>query len=206
MRVLFALVIAALNVAASAAPSSADAGAPAASSPVNAGTAAHGARHFFWTVPAGWRTETIPFPLDFAPSLNHRGVEEVRFSPGMFKPGAPDFWSYAFVWWLEDEAAPNDLAGELTTYFRGLCGEVAKGKFVLDLSRIKARLSGPSGRIDSYDCFKTGKPIVLNAHVVSKRCGTSTAVAFALSPAHRSAPIWTSLDELLSTLTCPPAR
>jgi hypothetical protein len=26
-----------------------------------------------WAVPQGWRTETIPFPLEFAPELKHRG-------------------------------------------------------------------------------------------------------------------------------------
>ncbi|HEY2029781.1 MAG TPA: hypothetical protein VGH20_11295 [Myxococcales bacterium] len=196
-RVL-ALVVAA-SVAGSSAAASADAGAPpSADSPA----------HFRWAVPDGWRTETIPFPLDFAPALKHRGFEELRFSPGMFKPGAPDFWSYAFVWWLEDERAPNNLASDLTTYFRGLCREVAKGKFDLDLSRIKTRLDGAAGRIDSYDCFKTGKPIVLELHVISKRCGNDTALAIALSPADRSAPIWTSLNDLTSKVTCPasPAR
>src|SRR4051794_9456116 len=56
---------------------------------------------FTLPLPPGFRTETIPFPLGFAPDLPYRGVEELRFAPGMFQPGAPDFWSYAFVWWLE---------------------------------------------------------------------------------------------------------
>jgi hypothetical protein len=80
-----------------------------------------------WPVPAGWKSETIPFPLEFAPALAHRGVEELRFAPGMFDPAAPGYWSYAFVWWLEDQA-PQDaasLAAELTEYFRGLLTSVA---------------------------------------------------------------------------------
>ncbi|MEO7733588.1 MAG: hypothetical protein ABIY55_21675, partial [Kofleriaceae bacterium] len=28
-----------------------------------------------WAVPDGFRSETIPFPLDFAPSVTHQGVE-----------------------------------------------------------------------------------------------------------------------------------
>lgn len=75
-----------------------------------------------WPVPAGFRSETIPFPLDFAPSLAHRGVEHLRFAPSFFDPAAPGYWSYAFVWRLDDPAAlaPDALAAELTTYFRGL--------------------------------------------------------------------------------------
>ena len=29
-------------------------------------------------MPAGWKSETIPFPIEFAPLLLHRGVEELR--------------------------------------------------------------------------------------------------------------------------------
>src|SRR5258706_6245682 len=75
-----------------------------------------------WPVPPRWRTEVIPFPLDFAPSLAHKGVEEIRFPPGFFDPASPDRWSYAFVWRLDDAAdlAPAVLGAELKTYFEGL--------------------------------------------------------------------------------------
>src|SRR5262245_24178101 len=39
---------------------------------------------FDWPVPAGWKHETIPFPLGFAPGLPFHGVEELRFAPGFF--------------------------------------------------------------------------------------------------------------------------
>ena len=60
---------------------------------------------FHLPTPEGWRTETIPFPLEFAPELDYEGVEELRFAPGMFTEGAEDYWTYAFVWWL-----PSDVA------------------------------------------------------------------------------------------------
>ena len=53
---------------------------------------------FDWPIPDGWRGETIPFPLGFAPELAYQGVEELRFPPGFLDPGASHFWSYAFVW------------------------------------------------------------------------------------------------------------
>src|SRR5262245_24762641 len=79
-----------------------------------------------WATPEGWRAEQIPFPLEFAPSLPHQGVEEIRFAPGFFDPAAPGYWSYTFVWRL-DAAAPFDagvVGSELTTYFRGLIAAV----------------------------------------------------------------------------------
>jgi hypothetical protein len=46
---------------------------------------------FDWPVPEGWKRETIPFPLDFAPGLSFRGVEELRFAPGFFDPAASSY-------------------------------------------------------------------------------------------------------------------
>src|SRR4029079_11384537 len=79
-----------------------------------------------WSIPAGFRSETIPFPLDFAPGLAHKGAEELRFAPGFFDPAAPGYWSYTFVWRTEDPAAMDAAAvgAELTTYFRGLIDAV----------------------------------------------------------------------------------
>lgn len=48
------------------------------------------AADFTLPIPEGWRTETIPFPLEFAPELSYEGYEELRFSPGMFKAGDED--------------------------------------------------------------------------------------------------------------------
>ena len=131
---------------------------------------------FQWPLPAGWRKETIPFPLGFAPALKYRGVEELRFMPGIFDPKAPDFWSYSFAWWLEGSPAPDtkSLQADLTRYFAGLCQAVGGTKFRFDPQRFSATLravprspagSDPStrfeGTIDLYDAFVTGKPIRL---------------------------------------------
>jgi hypothetical protein len=91
-----------------------------------------------WRVPDGFRGETIPFPLDFAPSLSHRGAEELRFAPGVFDPAAPGYWSYAFAWRTDDAAALDAaaLAGELTAYFRGLIDAVDTAKQITDREAI----------------------------------------------------------------------
>jgi hypothetical protein len=164
---------------------------------------------FVWEVPAGWRTETIPFPLAFAPSLKHRGLEELRFSPGMMKPSEADFWSYAFVWWLEDEQAPSAAAleKELVVYFRGLSEVVGKDKYKFDPARFKAHFRQSNGfivgQIDSYDAFTTGKPITLNFRAHASSCGKNTALAVAISPAELKAPIWTDLNALTAKFRCP---
>src|SRR5215467_12394930 len=94
-----------------------------------------------WSVPAGFRGETIPFPLDFAPGLGHKGVEELRFAPGVFDPAAPGYWSYAFVWRTDDAAALDAaaLGGELTTSFRGLTDAVEQARQIADRDAIVVR-------------------------------------------------------------------
>ena len=90
---------------------------------------------FFFPAPEGWLTETIPFPLGFAPSLAYEGLEELRFAPGMFKAGQEDFWTYAFVWWItpRPDLTPDILARDLEIYFEGLTGAVV-GDQEIDLS------------------------------------------------------------------------
>ena len=55
---------------------------------------------FTFPTPPRWRTETIPFPLEFAPELAYVGLEELRFAPGMFKAGAEDFWKSKSGWFI----------------------------------------------------------------------------------------------------------
>src|SRR6187402_1986296 len=68
---------------------------------------------FAWPTPAGWRSETIPFPLDFAPSLPYRGTEELRFAPGFFEPTSETYFTYSFVWLVEGEPSFGALSNEL---------------------------------------------------------------------------------------------
>ena len=80
-----------------------------------------------WPTPRGWRDERIPFPIEFAPTLPYRGVEDVRFAPGFFRAEAPGFWTYVFAWACERPAAPS-LAGlghDLEAYWHGLAAAVA---------------------------------------------------------------------------------
>jgi hypothetical protein len=168
---------------------------------------------FSWPVPAGWRKETIPFPLEFAPDLKHKGVEELRFGPGFSRPDQPDYWSYDFVWRLDDDSAVDEttLPAELTRYFRGLDMTVGGKKYGFDAGRFKATVAAvPASagafraRVESYDAFATGKPIVLNAEITSRTCpdGRRRAVAFAISPQAGDAPVWKALRDEASAFQC----
>src|SRR5262245_14582472 len=102
-----------------------------------------------WPVPEGWRSELIPFPLEFAPSLPHHGLEEIRFAPGFFDPAAPGYWSYTFVWRLDTSPPFDDavVAAELTTYFRGLIAAVDEKHEIADRDLIVVHAKGAGARL-----------------------------------------------------------
>lgn len=184
---------------------------PAADSPAHA---APPSSDFDWPVAVGWAQETIPFPLDFAPELPYQGREELRFAPGFSTPGASTFWSYAFVWWLEESPSfePRSISAALRDYFRGLALAVGKDKFSIDPEHFRVELAPKSegspsvlvGQIHSYDAFVTGQPIVLNVEVSLRSCprAAHTAILFLLSPKSTDDSVWTELRACGSALHC----
>ena len=89
--------------------------------------------------PTGWAKESIALPPAFAPDMKWKGTEELRFAPGMFKADAPDFLSYALLFWLPDDTAIDAKAmeRELLVYYRGLAAAVLG---VLALVAIRRRV------------------------------------------------------------------
>jgi hypothetical protein len=164
-----------------------------------------------WPTPPGWRTEVIPFPLDFAPTIAHRGKEELRFPPGFFDPASGDYWSYTFVWRTEDPAQldATTLGAELTAYFRGLIAAVDKQQRIgigardQILARATPDGDGPATfrlAVHVFDAFKTAAPIDLTGWAERRPCRAGALWIFVLAPA-RSA-IRSQLDELARAASC----
>jgi hypothetical protein len=165
-------------------------------------------------VPAGWKHETIPFPLEFAPGLPYRGTEELRFAPGFFQPGSSTFWSYAFAWSLEDPPrfdAPT-LAPVLREYFSGLALAVGKDKYPMDPGRFRVDLAPRTdggrtmlaGRVESYDPFVTGEPIDLNVEARLRDCPQAghPVLTFLVSPRPFGDAVWAELHACEAGLRC----
>lgn len=169
-----------------------------------------------WPHPAGWKTETIPFPLDFAPAIHHVGSEELRFAPQFFTPTAPGYFSYALVWWLGDREplTAATLAAELNQYYGGLCTAVGGKKFHLDPARYHVALADApaslpgwaalAGQADLYDAFTTGQPLSLRLRAYQRDCPSDArrAVLVLASPQPESAAIWAELGALAAAFRC----
>lgn len=156
-----------------------------------------------WPTPAGWKAETIPFPLDFAPSLIHKGIEELRFAPGMFDPAAPGYWSYTFVWRLDDAAQldAKQLGDELTAYFRGLIKAVDKSLSVESVM-VSATGSGRRHELKArvIDAFKSKQPVDLVGWAERLACTKGSLWTFVFAPA--GSPLQHDLDELAAKASC----
>jgi hypothetical protein len=182
---------------------------PRPSSPPASGPAAGSAAttpSTTWRLPDGWRAETIPFPLGFAPELAHRGVEEIRFAPGMFDHTAPGYWSYVFVWRLEDAAALDApaLAAELALYFRGLVAAVDEQHRITARDEIDV-VAVPRGdaftlAAHTFDAFDTGLAIDLVGTATRTSCGTGSLWVIVLAP--EASPLRAELDALAAEAQC----
>jgi hypothetical protein len=196
------------SAAESAGSAAAAGGAGSAAAAGSAGSAAPKQQLAGWELPAKWRSEVIPFPLDFAPKLAHRGFEELRFPPGFFDPASGDYWSYAFVWRTEDAATldAKALGEELTAYFRGLIAAVdAKNKIKARETIVtKAAAAAEPGRFTLsahvFDAFKTAKPLDLTGWAERKACGDGALWIFVLAPAKTT--IREQLDAVARSARC----
>jgi len=169
---------------------------------------------FHMPTPEGWRTETIPFPLGFAPELAFEGLEELRFAPGMFTANSEDFWTYAFVWWIAepDPLAPADLAADLETYFAGLIQAVGESRElkVDDVLHEVTLTSAPDGDLDmvgtahTFDPFVTAAPVRLNVRVKQFACPDAErrVVWFELSPQPFDHAVWGVLGDMRQAFRC----
>jgi len=173
--------------------------------------------------PTGWAKETIALPPAFAPDMKWKGTEELRFAPSMFKAEAPDFFSYALLFWLPDDAEidAKTMERELLAYYRGLAEAVLKGKkqeadtkaFTLTITAAREQpdkrpggeaVAGHVGELKWTEPFATGKPQTLRLEIHSwpsakhkHRC-----VFVCASPQPETAAVWKTLREIRAGCTC----
>lgn len=156
-----------------------------------------------------WGKEFFHFPLHFAPEIPYIGVEEVVFPENWIKPDSTDFWSYVFVWALNDKKSitPGELEVVLKQYFDGLMAVVNDDK---DAKMIKTsahfEMNNDSksdmdiiGNLTIFDAFATNKPLNLNARIFSNYCEErgKLILHFQFSPQAFDHAIWDKLRTVL---------
>ncbi|WP_343563082.1 hypothetical protein [Sphingobacterium sp.] len=166
----------------------------------------------------GWRIERFPIPIDFAPQIPYKGVEDVRFTTGWSEHENGEYWSYAFLWYIEGQQRldANTIENNLSMYFDGLVNrnieKRALPKELIKKTRAQFKKLSKSegedestfvGTIQMVD-YMGKKPIVLYAKVHLRKCtGTDHTIIFhQFSSKDRTAPVWTKLNRLWTSFHC----
>ncbi len=161
--------------------------------------------------PKNWGIEKITFPINFVPSIEYKGLEEIRFMPGWARKDSVDYWSYFFLWCIDDKNLNTDaatLGNQMKMYYEGLASatkSIPKDKLIpvtASISEIKA-IKGDAktfkGTILMQD-YMSQKPLTLycKIHLSAMHCYDKTYIFFELSPQPFMHKIWTELDKLFS--------
>jgi hypothetical protein len=176
---------------------------------------------FNFSAPKDWRSERIPFPLDFAPKLNYKGFEELRFAPGMFDPKSDTYFTYTFFWWLDGEPiiTPEQLERDLVNYFQGLTSAVGKSKGKeYDLSKVRAKVTPLAESetklpyktkyyqavVDTYDPFASQNLLTLNMEISLWDCDVSKnrVAFFSVSPKAKDQAVWKAMQDIRDSFRC----
>ncbi len=169
------------------------------------------------TAPQDWRKELMTVPIDFAPQIPYKGIEDLRFAPGWGDATKEDYWSYCFLWYLDGEVKLNNekLQQHLKDYYSGLVGRniprrnIPKEKLVPTIATIiknqtakgdKATFSGTVSMLD----YMEQKPVILNCIIHVKTCPGpgKTLVFFELSPKSTSEKIWQDMNSIWENFSC----
>jgi hypothetical protein len=169
--------------------------------------------------PEGWRAERSYSPPPFAPKFTLKGIEEIRFMPGWGIAGKEDYFSLAYLFWLDggQKIDAGVLQENLKIYFDGLVitgggpvsHNIPSDKLLPTRVRIQKMKAEPddletySGAIDMLD-YMTMKPMTLNCRAHVKNCDVQkhTALFIEASPKPFSDPLWQGLEKMKKNFKC----
>ncbi|MBW1298336.1 hypothetical protein [Aquimarina litoralis] len=165
--------------------------------------------------PNTWGEEVLEFPLIFARSLPYKGEEHVRFTEGWGNVSDDEYFSYVFVWVLENDPmlTRSKIESDMNIYFTGLMKTalLTKFRFFKKLPKTETSFVIPKdsnshfeGTIAVYDAFFKEEKIILYTKVISSYCNflKKHIVHFRLSPKRFNESIWTDLQAVKIKYNC----
>ncbi len=170
---------------------------------------------YHFGLPEGWRIERATFPPPFAPDVQLKGIEEMRFPAGWGVAGSDEYFSVSFLLWLDGGQTINEsvLQEMFRRYFDGLIStsipKNARDKIVptkVQIRKIKPEpddLDTYAGTIDILD-YMAMKPLRQNVLVHIKACADRShiPVFFEISPKPYDDVLWTNLKKLKQQFSC----
>ena len=168
-------------------------------------------------LPKGWDIERFTIPIEFAPSIPYKGVEDIRFTPGWGNVKSEEYWTYAFLWYLDDkpQMTATVAADNLKAYYTGLIGrnieprKIPSDKIFPVQSQIQTTKTATGdtktfiGTVHMLD-YMEQKPITLNCIVHVRSCPgqNKTFIFNEISPKPYKDSVWTNLNQLWTNFSC----
>ncbi|HEU5164722.1 MAG TPA: hypothetical protein VFU29_04240 [Chitinophagaceae bacterium] len=164
----------------------------------------------------GWDVERFLIPISFAPFIPYKGVEDIRFTPGWAKKTTNEYWSYAFLWYLDGTPTldAKTIENNLKAYYTGLIKVNTDSTKIADkifpvTSSIRSRstekgdLKTFEGSVTMLD-YMSQKPITLNFVIHIRTCAgkDKTFVFHEISPMPYSDEVWKRLHQLWMNFKC----
>jgi hypothetical protein len=168
-------------------------------------------------VPKSWDVERFLIPIGFAPTIAYKGVEDIRFTPGWAKKETAEYWSYAFLWYLDDTPKFDSkiIERNLIAYYSGLFNiNTDKSKIdttkVIPVTASITQISSDKGDSKTFqgtvnmNDYMTKKPITINLLIHIKLCEgqKKSFVFYEVSPKPYSDNVWSSLHQLWINFKC----
>jgi hypothetical protein len=170
---------------------------------------------YFLDTPQNWGIERFLIPISFAPSITYKGVEDIRFMPGWAKKETVEYWSYAFLWYLDGEVKPDEetVKKNLVAYYTGLLyanADSARAKTITTASATVRKIavdkkseSSFAATVNTLD-FLTWQPITLYLRIYTLSCKeeNKTFIFHEVSPKQHNDDVWPKLNALWRSLRC----
>ncbi len=155
-----------------------------------------------------WGKEIIQIPFWFAPKIDYKGNEDIRFAKGWEDMDSYGFWTLVFAWDINLKTKPTAKLFEdnVKLYFDGLMKVVnenetliipkTKANFIEN--KTKKRITTFTGTLETYDAFTTKKVIELNVIIESHYCKQTNKYVpfFKISPKDLNHKVWKVLDKI----------
>ncbi|WP_025667883.1 hypothetical protein [Aquimarina megaterium] len=160
-----------------------------------------------------WRSEVLEFPLIFAGDIEYEGEEHIRFAPGWGEKDSEDYFSYVFLWMINENPSltASDLENIVNIYFDGLMntGAITNFNFFKKIPKTQSSFHQTDkntfeGSVELYDEFFKKGIIVLNAKIKSEYCPAQEKylIWFYLSPQEKSHQIWDQFTKVHLNIKC----
>ncbi|MFZ1330772.1 MAG: serine hydrolase [Flavobacteriales bacterium] len=158
--------------------------------------------------PDGWASEIIPFPINFAPTIDLKGFEELSFAPNWRDSTSQNLWTLMYVWYVEPSGDLTDeqLAHYLEAYYDGLMDVEYATDHGAEKTRctIKNTPEGKRAEIRVFDNFVKKKMMLLNMKIEQGHCAETDKqlIQFRISPKRFDDQIWDKFDAVRVKVKC----